>query len=94
MTRSLRMYAAALALGAFAADDPPQLLPIYGGTGGSSFTRDCGAGHVLTGLRYRSGVVVDAIGLLCRPVLDQPAQGIRGRAGAFVDALGLVCDEP
>lgn len=33
---------------------PAQLLPVYGGGGGTAFTRSCGAGKVLTGLRYRA----------------------------------------
>ena len=51
-------------------DLPAQLLPVYGGSGGTAFSRDCGAGRVLTGLRYRSGQLLDAVGLLCRPVLS------------------------
>lgn len=51
-------------------DLPAQLLPVYGGSGGTAFSRDCGAGRVLTGLRYRSGLLLDAVGLLCRPVLS------------------------
>ena len=35
-------------------DLPPQNLPILGGTGGTAFSRDCGAGRVLSGVRYRS----------------------------------------
>jgi hypothetical protein len=49
-------------------DLPAQSLPVFGGSGGSSFTRSCGADRVLTGLRYREGSWMDAIGLLCRPV--------------------------
>ena len=47
---------------------PTQYLPIWGGGGGSGFTRSCGAGKVLTGLQYRAGLVIDAVGVLCRPV--------------------------
>lgn len=49
-------------------DLPPELLPVYGGSSGTGFTRDCGSGSVLTGLRYRAGLVVDALGLVCRRV--------------------------
>lgn len=57
-----------LALGtpANAQDIPPQRLPVFGGSGGTAFTRDCGSGKVLTGLRFRGGMFVDAVGLLCR----------------------------
>ena len=47
---------------------PPQYLPIYGGQGGNGFTRSCGTGKVLTGLMVRSGVFVDAVGILCRTI--------------------------
>ena len=49
-------------------DLPVQTLPVLGGSGGTEFSRSCNSGSVLTGLRYRSGAVVDAVGLLCRPV--------------------------
>ena len=45
-----------------------QYLPTYGGTGGTSFQRSCGAGKVLTGFTFRSASVVDAVQILCRPV--------------------------
>jgi hypothetical protein len=50
-----------------AADLPTQHLPTLGG-GGSAFARDCGAGRVLSGLRYRAGLVLDAVGFIC----DEP----------------------
>jgi hypothetical protein len=71
---TIRPTLLALAWGALAltptraADLPAQVLPTYGGAGGTSFTRSCGVGRVITGLRYRAGLVVDAIGLLCRTV--------------------------
>lgn len=49
-------------------DRPPQRLPVYGGAGGTAFSRDCGPGRVLTGLRVREGLYLDAVGLLCSPV--------------------------
>ena len=74
-------------------DLPPQNLPVLGGTGGIGFTRDCGAGYVLTGLRYRSGLVIDALGLLCRPVLAGGALGpetsVGGSAGGGGGTAGV-----
>jgi hypothetical protein len=67
---------------------PPQYLPIYGGNGGTSFTRSCGSGKVLTGLRWRDGMVVDAIGLLCRSVLADGKLGSESTAGTFAGGGG------
>jgi hypothetical protein len=69
-----RLYLPALAVVA-ALDLPPQLLPVYGGGGGTAYTRSCGGGYVLTGLRYRMGVAFDAVGILCRPVLPDGTLG-------------------
>lgn len=55
-----------------APDLPAQLLPVNGGSGGTAYSRDCGAGRVVTGLRMRSALLVDAVGLLCKPVGDEP----------------------
>lgn len=63
---------------------PPQLLPVYGGVGGTSFNRSCGAGRVLTGLRFRDGLLVDAVGILCRPVLTDGTLGPESTAGTIV----------
>lgn len=63
---------------------PAQLLPVYGGAGGTAFTRSCGAGNVLTGLRYRAGLVVDAVGLLCRPVNTDGTLGSETTVGTLV----------
>ena len=71
-----------------AADLPPQNLPVMGGTGGSSFSRDCGAGRVLTGFRYRSGLVVDAIGISCRPVLADGTLGPETTVGTIAGGSG------
>ena len=67
---------------------PPQLLPVYGGSGGTSFTRDCGSGRVLTGLRFRSGLLVDAVGILCRPVLSDGALGHESIVGTLAGGGG------
>lgn len=71
-----------------AADLPPQLLPILGGSGGSSFTRSCGTDKVLSGLQYRAGLVVDAIGVLCRQVLATGALGTQSAVGTLVGGGG------
>ena len=90
--RFLRAASAAailLPLLAFAASDlPPQNLPVVGGTGGSGFSRDCGAGRVLSGLRYRSGLVIDALGLLCRPVLAGGELGPESTIGTLAGGTG------
>lgn len=67
---------------------PPQLLPVYGGSGGTAFSRDCGSGKVLTGLRYRDGLFVDALGLLCRPVSSSGALGPESTVGTLVGGGG------
>jgi len=67
---------------------PTQNLPVLGGSGGSGFTRDCGAGRVLSGLRYRSGAVIDAIGLLCRPVLPDGSLGPESTVGTLAGGGG------
>lgn len=69
-------------------DLPPQYLTTLGGSGGTAFSRDCGAGHVLTGLRHRSGMVIDAVGLLCRPVLPDGSLGPESAVGAMAGGGG------
>lgn len=68
VTIFLALLALMLAPDARGADQPAQTTPAFGGSGGSPFTLSCGSGYVLTGLRGRSGVWVDRIGVLCRPV--------------------------
>jgi hypothetical protein len=75
-----------LALGG--SDLPPQNLPVLGGSGGSAFSRDCGAGRVLSGVRYRSGLVIDAIGLQCRPVLSGGSLGPESSVGTLAGGGG------
>ena len=88
-TIPLWIVAGTLSLVAFAWGDlPPQELPVYGGSGGSAFGRNCGQGRVLTGLRYRSGVVLDAIGLLCRPVLSNGTLGPETTVGTLAGGGG------
>ena len=66
----------------------PQYLPIFGGNGGSGFTRSCGAGKVLTGLQVRVGLVVDAVGVLCRPVQANGSLGSQSIVGSLVGGGG------
>ena len=67
---------------------PQQLLPVYGGASGTSFNRSCGAGKVLTGLRFRAGLLVDAVGLLCRPVSATGTLGSESTVGTLVGGSG------
>ena len=62
---------------------PPQYLPIYGGQGGNGFTRSCGAGKVLTGLMARSGLLLDAVGILCRPINGDGSLGPESQVGSL-----------
>ena len=62
---------------------PPQYLPVYGGASGTAFTKDCGSGYVLTGIRFRSSVLVDAIGILCRPVNANGSLGPETTVGSL-----------
>ena len=67
---------------------PAQLLPVYGGADGTAFTRSCGTGKVLTGLRFRDGLLVDAVGLLCRPVNANGTLGSETTVGTLVGGSG------
>ena len=69
-------------------DLPAQLLPVYGGAGGTAFSRSCGAGMVMTGIRYRAGMLVDAVGLLCRPVTASGRLGSETTVGTLVGGGG------
>jgi hypothetical protein len=76
---------------------PAQLLPVYGGAGGTAFTRSCGDGKVLTGLRFRDGLLLDAVGIMCRPVLANGTLGPESTSGTLVGGSGgtsgsLSCD--
>jgi hypothetical protein len=62
---------------------PTQYLTIWGGGGGTGFTRSCGDGRVLTGLQYRVGLVVDAVGVLCRPVQANGTLGSQTTVGSL-----------
>ena len=69
-------------------DLPTQRLPAYGGSGGLAFTRDCGSGRVLTGLQGRDGMLVDAVGLMCRPVNGSGVLGPESIVGTLVGGGG------
>ncbi len=56
-------------------DLPAQGLPVYGGSAGMPFSRACYPWMVMTGIRFRAGAVLNAVGLLCRPV---PVNGTLG----------------
>lgn len=66
----------------------PQQLPVYGGSGGTAFSRSCGAGKVLTGLRFRAGLFLDAVGLLCRPVNASGTLGPETTVGTLAGGGG------
>jgi hypothetical protein len=68
---------------AMSSDLPPQLLPVYGGSGGTAFSRSCAAGYVMSGVRLRGGLLVDAIGLLCRPVQPDGTLGAETTVGTL-----------
>ena len=72
----------------YSIDEPTQYLIMYGGTGGSGFTRTCGADKVMTGVTYREGFLVDAIGLLCRPVNANGTLGAQSTVGSSVGGGG------
>lgn len=81
----MRLVLVALGASSFAEsprqDLSTQFLPVYGGGGGTAFTRNCGRGFVLTGVRYRQGATFDAIGVLCRPVLSNGQLGSETTVG-------------
>jgi hypothetical protein len=92
-TRSLIvvLLASATTLGVAAraaADLSAQVIAPYGGSTGTSFTRGCGADHVMTGLRVRYGALVDAVGLLCRPVNADGSLGTESAVGTMVGGTG------
>ena len=57
------------------------LLAIIGGSGGSSFSQVCPNGQVLTGIRARRGMTLDAIGIRCKPVRADGALGSESDQG-------------
>ena len=69
-------------------DLSPQVFPVHGGSGGSSFSRSCGSGKVLTGLYGREGFLVDAFGILCRPVNANGTLGSESAVGSLAGGGG------
>lgn len=69
-------------------DLPEQRLPIWGGSGGTAFSRSCGTGRVLSGVRYRKGIWIDALGLLCRPVNADGSLGAETVVGTLAGGGG------
>lgn len=67
---------------------PTQQTSVVGGSGGTAFSRDCGSGKVLTGLRGRDGQQVDAIGLFCAPVLANGTLGPSSATGTLTGGGG------
>ena len=63
-------------------------LPLIGGVGGTAFTSECPDNHVLTGFRYRRGLLVDAIGIKCRPVRADGTLGAEINSGNLVGGGG------
>ena len=63
-------------------------LPFVGSAGGNSFTRDCPADHVLTGVRWRRGLVLDGIGIKCRPVRTDGTLGTEINSGSMAGGNG------
>jgi hypothetical protein len=101
-TMMLAVASAALALVPTRSTDlAEQRLPVEGGSGGTAFTRECGAGKVLTGFQIMTEPTLVAIGLLCRPVnadgtlgpmtsVGERAGGTRGDGGQVYCSAGQV----
>jgi hypothetical protein len=60
----------------------------YGGPSGTTFTRSCGSDRVMTGIRARSGIALDAIGLYCRPVGADGQLGPEEAVGTLAGGTG------
>ena len=63
-------------------------LPLIGTSGGTAFSRTCPSGHVLTGVRWRTGAVVDGIGIQCSPVRSDGTLGARVDVGPIAGGNG------
>ena len=63
-------------------------LPLIGGIGGSAFSRECPDDQVLTGIRYRRGLLVDGIGIKCRPIRSDGTLGAEVNAGSMAGGSG------
>jgi hypothetical protein len=71
-----------------AQDNAAQALALIGGTGGTAFTRQCPQGQVLTGIRARAGLVIDALGIKCRPVNANGSLGGENDVGSLAGGTG------
>jgi hypothetical protein len=63
-------------------------LPLIGTNGGTSFTRTCPSGNVLTGVRWRTGAFVDGIGIQCSPIRADGTLGDRVNVGEMAGGNG------
>jgi hypothetical protein len=63
-------------------------LPLIGTNGGTAFSRTCPSGHVLTGVRWRTGAVVDGIGIQCSPIRSDGTLGTRINVGSMAGGNG------
>lgn len=66
-----------------AQDLPQQETIVYGGSGGTAYRRDCPSHYVATGLRGRAEKWIDAVGLLCAPVLADGSLGPTTTSGTL-----------
>jgi hypothetical protein len=57
-------------------------------TGGTSFSRTCPRGSVLTGLRWRAGYQLDAVGIMCSRVHDNGQLGPSENVGTMAGGNG------
>ena len=71
-----------------AQDNAAQALPAIGSDGGTSFTRQCPAGQVLTGIRARAGLVIHALGIKCRQINGNGTLGTESNAGTLAGGAG------
>lgn len=63
-------------------------LPLIGASGGTSFSRNCPAGSVLSGIRWRTGAFVDAIGIQCSKILSDGSLGPANDVGTMAGGNG------
>ena len=71
-----------------AQNNAAEALPLIGSTGGTAFTRQCPQGQVLTGIRTRAGLVIDALGIKCRPVNANGTLGGENEIGSLAGGTG------
>jgi hypothetical protein len=65
-----------------------QTLTAFGGGGGNSFSRRCPDGTVLTGLRGLRGLWMDAVGIICSPVMSNGQLGAPSAQGTLAGGTG------